>query len=275
MLFKILAITFSFVVHCALIQAEDRIQAKSTIVKEDLGDLYAVAFNNKWKTVTERIENIVINYEKTNDFEETLKQLATLKEFVLTSKLNPVRTDAFLESYETLVDHINNISEAKIAPPAIVVVEAKPAAIVSPKTEKPWFENWMGGALAGVVGGSLFLLYRYKNKKSVTPNDPQLDFEQYLERESDLNCWANIRPEIYRLIFQSRALMKESAASFVMEDLFSLEFKLLGQTLPAESIARLKKIVSQHQGELLLVSDYKAEGIIQTRKLVLNFPLDH
>lgn len=274
MLFKILVITFSIVGHCPFLQAQENIQANATIIKEDLGDLYAVAFNNKWKTITERMENILNNYENNNDNEETLKQLTVLKGFVLTSKLNPVRTQAFLESYETIVGHLKIINEVKVA--SLPIVETKPIqgvpVKITPvtKTEKNLFKNWMWFAVGGIVGGGF--LFIFKNKKSLR-RGTELDFEQNLERESDLKCWGDIRTEIYRLIFDSKTLMKESAGCFVMDDLFSLEFYLLGSTLPVESITRLKNILSEHQGELLLVNDYQAEGKIQTRKLVLNFPV--
>lgn len=263
--FKILVITFSIVGNCPFLQARENVRANATIIKEDLGDLYAVAFNNKWKTITERMENILNNYENNNDNEETLKQLTVLKGFVLDSKLNPIRTQAFLVSYEEIVAHLKIINEVKVA--SLPIVETKPIQGVP---EKNLFKNWMWFTVGGIVGvGFLFTL---KNKKSLRPGR-ELDFEQNLEREIDLKCWGDIKSEIYRLIFDCKTLREESAGFFVMDDLFSLEFYLIGATLPVESITRLKNILSEHQGELLLVNDYQAEGKIQTRKLVLSFPV--
>lgn len=276
MLFKVIAISL-FILHCAFLQAEENIQASSTIIKEDLGDLYAVAFNNKWKTITERMESIIINYEKHKNNEEALKQLFVLKEFVQTSKLNSIKSEAFFKSYETIVEHLKNTRETRWRS-FPVVRQNKPVEIVTPKfqklikTEEDWFNDWMWFALAGLIGGGM--VFFLKNKMSNSQKKSKLYFEQHLKRESDLNCWASIKPEIYHLMFESCTLTTENAAYFVMEDLFSLEFNLFGQTLPAKSVARLKKILSERQGELLLVTDYKAEGAIQTRKLVLNFPYE-
>ncbi len=243
------------------------------LFKEDLTELYAVAFSNNWKTVTSKMEMILEDYEKYHRLDKTLGDLDSLKEFVLAKKLNPAKTKAFLVVYETVKTHGKVVlnTERKISSPALQ--KNIPALIIY--KEEQVNQNRLYKLLGAL--GFLFLLSVYlKKKKKKLPlkiEEQKLDFEEQLVRQNDIVCWDQVKPEIYRLIFESKVLLKETAGIYFLDDLFSIEFYFLTEHFSSVNFQKLKKIMGENQGELLLVTDYKNVKSEHPTKLVLNFPL--
>jgi hypothetical protein len=243
------------------------------LFKEDLTELYAVAFSNNWKTVTSKMEMILEDYEKHHRLDKTIGDLDSLKEFVLAKKLNPAKTKAFLVVYETVKTHGKLVlnTERKISSPA--TQKNIPALIIYKEEQVNQNRSYK---LLGALG-FLFLLSVYlKKKKKKLPlkiEEQKLDFEEQLVRQNDIVCWDQVKPEIYRLIFESKVLLKETAGIYFLDDLFSIEFYFLTEHFSSVNFQKLKKIMSENQGELLLVTDYKNVKSEHPTKLVLNFPL--